>query len=68
MKKANCILGCIRKNVASLLLYLVLVRPHLEYCVQFGAPQYKKDIDILEPVWLRTMKMIRELEDDIPGD
>ena len=61
-KKANCILGMIKrnnkcKNAAIIMrLYKSLVRPR--HCIQAWSPYHKKDIEVLERVQKRATKMV----------
>ena len=63
-QKANCILGCIKRRVASrarkmtVPLYSALVRLHLQHYIQVWCPQKKKYSELLEWVQRRTTKML----------
>jgi len=67
-KRANLVLGCTKHSItgqskeAIVLPYSVLVRPHLEYCVQLWAPQLKKDVKVLECIQRMATKLAAGLE------
>ena len=63
-KTANRVLGFIARNFGYknkeliLPLYKSLVRPHLEHAVQFWSPNLRRDIDKIEKIQRRAIKMI----------
>ena len=62
--RTNRMLGMIRRGFTCLdqeifqLLYPVLVRPLLEYCVQVWSLHKKMDIDLIEKVQRRAVRMV----------
>ena len=68
VKNANRALGIIRRNISDkskyniTRLYKSLVRPHLEYSIQAWRPHLQKDIDNIESVQRRALKMIRGMQ------
>ena len=67
-QKANCILGCTKRSVASrareviLSLCSKLVRPHLEYHIRMWSPRYRRDVDLLEHIQMRATEIIQGME------
>lgn len=46
----------------EIILPLQSARPHLEYCVQLGAPQHRKDVEAPEQVRRRAARLTKGLE------
>ena len=51
-----------RSREVIFFIYSALMRSNLEYCVQFSAPQFKKDSNLVEGLQQRISKMIKSLE------
>ena len=65
VRKASHTLSCVHSCISSkskeviLPLYAALFRPQLEYCIQFWAPHFKRDVDSMERVQRKATRMIR---------
>ena len=67
-QKANNITGSINRVVANrdrevtVPLYYTLVKPHLKYHIQTRGLHYRKNVELLDGVWRRAIKMTEGLE------
>ena len=65
--KANSVLGMLKRAFVSRdvdlwkKLYVSLVRPHLEYAVQVWNPSKRKDVELIEKVQKRALRIPHEL-------
>ena len=68
VNKANSLVGMIRRSIqykskgVVVKLFKSLVRPKLEYCIQAWSPYLKKDIDMIERVQRRALKLVQEFK------
>ena len=66
-QKANCVLGSIKRGVASRMMEMIVslhsapVKTHLEHCIQVWGPQHTKDMEMLEQVQRRVAKVIERI-------
>jgi ribonucleases P/MRP protein subunit RPP40 len=69
VNKANSLVGMIRRSIqyksrgVVVKLFKSLVRPKLEYCIQAWSPYLKKDIDMIERVQRRALKLVQEFKE-----
>eukprot|EP00061_Rhincodon_typus_P007698 g29660.t1 len=68
VKKAYGMLAFVGQGIeyknqdVMLQLYKTLFKLHLEYCIQFWSPHYRKDVEALQRVQKKFTRMLLELE------
>ena len=57
----QCRIAASKEKSLIVPLYKVIVRPHLEYCIQAWSPYLRKGIDMLDKIQRRATNLIPEL-------